>query len=258
MSVRVLISVKETVGTHSTAPRWFWCGVDPCLLVVQVADFYSWAVDRRHPLTVDSYLHYAGEYPGALPVEDAVGRHHFDDTSSGNAVDRYELTLNGEQHGLRFTRHDLVAERRGPDEQRGPNEPDQTLTQANLYAAAAYCCEAIAADCERHIASNTAPTIPGGEPAMWRQRAERYVQRQQSTAVGAAAANLTARFRPGRFDNPFPAVEVAGVWMYAYIDSRGCLQVSVRLDEADEWLMTLRRTVPIRITVQGRQVYAAG
>ncbi len=63
------------------------------------------------------------------------------------------------------------------------------------------------------------------------------------------------RFHPATFDTPHPALLVAGVLVFAYIDRHGRLRVSVHLDETEPWLLTAEHTVPMRITVEDTDVF---
>jgi len=136
-------------------------------------------------------------------------------------------------------------------------EPVETLTQASLYTAAAHCCETVAARRERYAESNDGVPMSGGDPDTWRQRAARYRQRGQATAVAALAANLATQVHPATFDTPHPALQVAGVLVFAYIDRHGRLRVSVHLDETKPWLFASDGTVPTRITVEDTDVFTA-
>ena len=55
-----------------------------------------------------------------------------------------------------------------------------------------------------------------------------------------------------------PAVEVAGVLVFAYVTTDGVLRVSVDLDETEPWLTRgPHRLVPMEISVNGTAVYTA-
>lgn len=65
---------------------------------------------------------------------------------------------------------------------------------------------------------------------------------------------MRAEFLP---DDRHPAIRVRGILVFAYVDDvTGEFRVSVDLDEAEEhgW----PDPVPVRITVQGHEVYAGG
>jgi hypothetical protein len=78
---------------------------------------------------------------------------------------------------------------------------------------------------------------------------------KHSTRIRAVAANLAAELHPATFDIAAPSIRVAGVWVFAYINSAGFLQVSVHLDETEPWLVSADDTVPMRVTVQGTDVF---
>ncbi|WP_331727407.1 hypothetical protein OG871_40350 (plasmid) [Kitasatospora sp. NBC_00374] len=70
----------------------------------------------------------------------------------------------------------------------------------------------------------------------------------------------SARFRPARRDEPgtLPAVTVAGVMVFTYVDELGQLRVSVDLDTTHRALVERpagRGTVPLRVDVQDDTVY---
>jgi hypothetical protein len=89
-------------------------------------------------------------------------------------------------------------------------------------------------------------------------RAAQYRLRQRSTAITAAAANLDALFLPAAFDVAYPAMQVAGVLVFGYIDPDGTVRVSVDLDDAEAWLTHRPHgTVPMRLSVNGIDVYGA-
>ncbi len=252
MQARTLVSIDELTGTQTSATRQFLSDhASPEFLIPHLADFYTWTVEARLPLTVASYLRYTNDHPGTLPDDEQTGRRYTDAQPSRDLDYHYHLTLNEDQHGLRLRIHDLSTQQ-VPG---GTGEPIETLTQASLYAAAARCCEAVAARCERYAASNDGVPMPGGEPDTWRRRAARYRQRGQATAVSALAANLATQVHPATFDTPHPALQVAGVLVFAYIDRHGRLRVSVHLDETEPWLFAGDGTVPTRITVEDTDVF---
>ena len=254
MQARAVVSIDEITGTQTSAARQFFSGhASPEFLIPHLADFYTWTVEARLPLTVASYLRYTSDHPGTLPDDEQTGRRFTDAQPSGDLDYLYRLTLNEDQHGLRLRIHDLSTQQ-VPG---GTGEPIETLTQASLYAAAARCCETVAARCERYADSNDGVPMPGGEPDTWRQRAARYRQRGQVTAVAALAANLATQVHPATFDTPHPALQVAGVLVFAYLDRHGRLRVSVHLDETEPWLFAGDGTVPTRITVEDTDVFTA-
>jgi hypothetical protein len=256
MQARTVVSIDELTGTQTSAARQFFSGhASPEFLIPHLADFYTWTVEARVPLTVASYLRYTSDHPGALPDDEPAGRRLTDAQRSGGLDYLYRLTLSEDQHGLRLRIHDLSTQQ-VPG---GTGEPIETLTQAGLYAAAARCCETVAARCERYAASNDGVPMPGGEPDTWRQRAARYRQHGQATAVAALAANPLSvkQVHPATFDTPHPALQVAGVLVFAYVDRHGRLRVSVHLDETEPWLFAGGGTVPTRITVEDTDVFTA-
>ena len=67
----------------------------------------------------------------------------------------------------------------------------------------------------------------------------------------------TARFWPARRDEPasLPALQVAGVLVFVYLDDHAAVCVSVDLDTAHRVLVRPDHTVPLHITVQGTTVF---
>ncbi|MFD3463811.1 hypothetical protein ACFWVM_29195 [Nocardia fluminea] len=55
----------------------------------------------------------------------------------------------------------------------------------------------------------------------------------------------------------YPALEVGGVLVFAYVDQQGTLRVSIDLDTVDSAITSTHETVPMQIAVQGEQVFAA-
>jgi len=249
MGARAVIAIDETTGTQTTAPRWFRSGsASPEFQIPHLADYYTSTVERHQPLTVASYLRYADEHPGTLPNDESaeMGR------LPGDLSYLYRLTLNEDQHGLQLQVYDLSMRAPG---RVGVGTPIEALTQADLYDAAARWCDTVAARSERYAASNAGTPMPGGEPQLWLDRAAGYRQRQRSTPIRAVAANLAAELHPGTFDIVAPSIRVAGVWVFAYINPDGFLQVSVHLDETEPWLVNTDNTVPMRVTVQDTDVF---
>ena len=190
-----------------------------------------------------TYLRYAADHPGTLPHEESVAPEQI----PGGVDYLYRLTL-AEDHGLRLAVHDLSI-------RTGEGEPIESFTQAELYDAAARCCDTIATRCERYAQSNAGIPMPGGEPQTWLARAAGYRYRQQAIPTRAVAANLAAQFHPATFDTAQPCITLAGVWVFAYIDDEGIVRVSVHLDETEQWLHRGDNTIATRITVQGTDVY---
>jgi hypothetical protein len=204
-------------------------------------------VEQQLPLTVASYLRYAADNPGTLPNDESATAGQL----PGDLDYFYRLTLNDDQHGLHLEVYDLSTRPRG----RRLGKPVESLTQADLYDAAARWCDTVAARCERYAESNAGTPMPGGEPQLWLDRAAGYRLRQQSTAIRAVAANLGAELHPATFDIVQPAIHVAGVWVFAYINPDGVPQVSVHLDDTEPWLVSTDSTVPMRVTVQDTDVF---
>lgn len=249
MGARAVITINETTGTRTTAPRWFRSGsASPEFQVPHLADYFAWTVERHLPLTVASYLRYADDHPGTLPDDESaeLGR------LPGDLNYLYRLTLNEDQHGLHLQVYDLSTRSPGRG---GLGTPIETLTQADVYAAAARWCDTVAARCERYAESNAGTPMPGGEPQLWLDRAAGYRLRQQSMPIRAVAANLGAELHPATFDIVQPSIHVAGVWVFAYISPDGFLQVSVHLDDTEPWLVSTDSTVPMRVTVQDTDVF---
>ncbi|MDT4993899.1 MAG: hypothetical protein QOH97_3791 [Actinoplanes sp.] len=251
MGAPAVIAIDETTGTQTTAPRWFRSGsASPEFQVPHLADFYAWTVEQQQlPLTVDSYLRYAADHPGVLPDNESAGLGRV----PGDVSYVYRLTLNEDQHGLHLEVYDLSTRPRGQK----LGKPVESLTQGDLYEAAARWCDTVAARCERYADTNAGIPMPGGEPQIWLDRAASYRQRHASTPVRAVAVNLAAEFHPATFDIVQPCIQVAGVWVFAYINPDGVLQVSVHLDDTELWLLSPTSTIPIRVTVQGADVFTA-
>jgi hypothetical protein len=248
MGAQAFITIDETNATLNADPDWFRSdNASPEFQIPHLADFYTWCVECNLPLTVATYLCYAADHPGTLPHEETVAP----DQISGDVDYLYRLTLT-DDHGLRLDVHDLS--NRSPD-RAGDGQRIESLTQADLYDAAARCCDTIATRCERYAESNAGIPMPGGEPQTWLARAAGYRYRQQATPTRAVAANLAAQFHPATFDTVQPCITVAGVWVFAYIDDDGVVRVSVHLDETEQWLVRDDNTVAMRIAVQGTDVY---
>lgn len=131
------------------------------------------------------------------------------------------------------------------------------LTQADLYRHAAHCCDTIAARAEHYTRTHDGHELPHLDAAQWRERAEQFRHQQQGAPTAAIEANLAALFHPATFDAPRPALQVAGVLVFAYIDGLGELRISVHLDDAEGWIREEADTVSMRITVQDTVVFDA-
>jgi hypothetical protein len=69
--------------------------------------------------------------------------------------------------------------------------------------------------------------------------------------------NCDAIFLPADVTDPdsLPSVQVAGVQVFVYVDPADGLCVSVHLDHAARGLTSPQETVPMRVTVQGEDVF---
>lgn len=70
-------------------------------------------------------------------------------------------------------------------------------------------------------------------------------------------ANRAASFHPVSDPGTYPALEVAGVLVFAYFDESGTLRVSVHLDDAEDGATDALGCVPIRVDVGGTAVFSA-
>lgn len=69
-------------------------------------------------------------------------------------------------------------------------------------------------------------------------------------------ANRTGKFLPAFSDDERPAMEVAGVLAFLYIDPEtGKVRVSIDVDNAEDWLITPPETVPLTVTVGDTVVF---
>ncbi len=53
----------------------------------------------------------------------------------------------------------------------------------------------------------------------------------------------------------YPAIEVAGVLVFAYVDAAGTLQVSVHIDSTEPWMVRPDDTLPITVTLNGKTLF---
>ncbi|MEV1179106.1 hypothetical protein, partial [Nonomuraea sp. NPDC049784] len=75
-------------------------------------------------------------------------------------------------------------------------------------------------------------------------------------AAGCAQANREAIFHPMTEDDTLPALETAGVLVFAYLDAaEKAVRVSVHLDTTDERLIRADATVPLRVMVGDAVVF---
>jgi hypothetical protein len=129
------------------------------------------------------------------------------------------------------------------------------LTHATLYGEAARLCEVMADRAQQWADRHGGTPPPGNDPEAWRHRAARFREVHESVLVTAIAANLDSRLVAATFDAPHPSIQVAGVWVFAYVDTHAVLRISAHLDEAAHWLRRPDGTVPMRVTVQGDPVF---
>ena len=203
------------------------------------------------PLTVASYLRYTSDHPGTLPDDEQTGRRFTDAQPSGDLDYLYHLTLNEDQHGLRLRIHDLSTQQgpggTGSRSRRSPRPastpPPHAAAKRSRRGASGTRSPTTASPCR---AEN--PT-PGGNAPPGTANADR------PPPWPPCAANLATQVHPATFDTPHPALQVAGVLVFAYIDRHGRLRVSVHLDETEPWLFAGDGTVPTRITVEDTDVF---
>ncbi|GAA1884128.1 hypothetical protein [Asanoa iriomotensis] len=212
----------------------------PDYQIPHLAEFYLWANAERQPLTAGSFLSFTASQRGGLPFQPVPHGH-----SIIPATDHtYRLTLSDTHRALRLA----VTSRRQPPVLHGH------VTQANLFTVAAGMCERLAERNQRYADVHEGFVVPGGEPHRWLARAAGYLDSHRR--LGAAdEATLAARYLPPTFDTPYPAVQVAGAYVFAYVHRDGHLQVSVDLDETTPWLLRGDGTVPTRISIQGEDVF---
>lgn len=74
------------------------------------------------------------------------------------------------------------------------------------------------------------------------------------TADEEVFVNRAAHFLPQEDEGERPALVIAGAMIFGHVKD-GELRVSVDLDEVNERLMRADSTVPLRVTVQGREVF---
>jgi hypothetical protein len=129
------------------------------------------------------------------------------------------------------------------------------LTRADLFAEAAALCDVMADRAQRWADSHGGDPPAGNDPDVWRRHASRFRRLDASTPIVALGANLDARLVPATFDVPYPAIEVAGVSVFAYLDPHGTVRITAHLDEAQPWLLRRDRTVPVQVTIDGRVVF---
>jgi hypothetical protein len=237
-----MFSIADTDGLRSSPTRMLFTeGGSPEHQIPYLADFYLLTITQHRPLTLESFLTYAAHRPGSLPTR-LIARGE----SAGQVADyHYRLTLSANNHGLRLLVSPGVRET-------GPQLPDP-ITQGNIFTVAAAMCELLADRTQRYADNHDGFVVPGDEPERWLARAETY--RDSHRRFGAAdGASLSTTYLPPTFDTPHPALHVAGAYVFAYIHRDGHLQVSVDLDDTEEWLTRGDGTVPMRISIQGDDV----
>ncbi|HZM77719.1 MAG TPA: hypothetical protein VFC19_18535 [Candidatus Limnocylindrales bacterium] len=245
LDTTALMTVDIQDGPQVTATHRFWsASAEPLFTIPALADYYTWVTGNNLPLSAATYCQYAAG-KASLPANALSGN----ELTATAQVPRfcYHLILAANAKALHFSIGI------GAD-----TSPVHTLTHASLYAAAALCCDQIAARAQHFADTHNDIALPGADPNDWAMRAGQYRLRLRSTAITAAAANLDASFLPSTFDAAYPAIRIVGVLVFGYIDPDGTLHVSVDLDEAEPWLaFQPRGTVPMRISVGGIDVYAA-
>ncbi|MGC4750459.1 hypothetical protein ACLQ28_33045 [Micromonospora sp. DT201] len=249
MGNRAVVTITDQHGNS----RSFWAGWgSPDYQIPHLADFVAWADRHQRPLTVDNWLAHADTFPGTLPRLEVTGTTAAHDTYIGDLDYRYQLVLHDDSHAVRLR----VQQLRGPMGQPQPHLVAD-LTHATLYGEAARLCELMADRAQQWADSHGGTAPPGNDPDGWRRRAAQFHEIHQSTPVVAIGANLDARLVAASFDAPHPAIHLAGVWVFAYVDAAGVLQLSARLQDAAGWLRRPDGTVPMRVTVDGEPVFDA-
>lgn len=249
MGNRAVITITDQHG----ASRSFWAGWgSPEYQIPHLADFVAWADRHQRPLTVDTWLTHADAFPGTLPRMEVTGTAADDEAYIGDLDYRYQLVLHEGAHAVQLRVHQL----RGPAGEPQPRLVAE-LTDATLYGEAARLCEVMADRAQQWADRHGGNPPPGNDPDGWRRRAAQFHEIHQSLPVTAIAANLAARLVPATYDAPHPSIHVAGVWVFAYIDTSAVLQISAHLDDAAGWLRRPDGTVPMRVTVQGASVFEA-
>ncbi|MGI5213310.1 hypothetical protein [Plantactinospora sp. CA-290183] len=243
-STRGVVTITDQSGT-SRAFRSEWA--NPEYLIPVVAHVLAWADECGHRLVTSAWLAYADAFPGTLPRDEVTGTEAADDTDLDY---RYQLYLHEDSAGVLLR----VYRVREPARQPAPRLLVE-LTRADLFAEAAALCDRASDRAQRWADSHGGHPPPGNGPDVWRRHATRFRRLDASTPVVALGANLDARLVPGRFDAPHPAIHIAGVRVFAYVDWRGTVRISAHLDEAEPWLLRRDRTVPVQVTVEGRIVF---
>ena len=218
----------------------------PEYLIPLVAHFLAWVDDGGLRLTMDTWLAYGAAFPDALPREEITDAAATDSDSLEKLHYRYELELDEDSGAVLLCAHSL----RGP-RQRLLFE----LTRANLFAEAAALCGVMADRAQRYADDNGGTPPPGNEPEVWRRHEARFRRIHASTAVTALGVNAAARFVPATFNEPYPGIQVAGAWIFAYVDQNGTLRISAHLEETERWLLRPDETVPMQVRIQDTVVF---
>lgn len=72
-----------------------------------------------------------------------------------------------------------------------------------------------------------------------------------------AEANRAAVLHPQTEPDALPCLDVAGVLAFLYLEpDHRALRLSLDLDTAPEWLQRQDSTIPVRITINGVEVFA--
>lgn len=67
--------------------------------------------------------------------------------------------------------------------------------------------------------------------------------------------NRTATFHPQMGKNTLPAIEIAGIQIYAGIDNTGYMHIAVDLDDTETTLTDNYGLVPIHVSITGTTIY---
>lgn len=244
---RAVVTITEQTGT-TRAFRSNWAA--PEHLIPLVADFVTWVDEGQHRLITQTWLAYADAFPATLPQQEVTGTEAADDTYIGDLDYRYQLHLHEDSVAILLRVYQL--------RELGPEPRPQLifeLTRANLFAQAAGLCDMMADRAQRWADRHGGNPPPGNDPDAWRRHEARFRRIHASTPVAAFGANLATQFTPATFNVPHPSIQVAGVWVFVYIDQHGTMRISAHLDEAEPWLLRRNRTVPMQVTIQDTVVF---
>ncbi|GAA4259930.1 hypothetical protein [Dactylosporangium darangshiense] len=246
MDTRAVITITEQRGTTRAFPATW---ASPEYLIPLVAHFLAWVDEGQHRLAVQTWLAYADTFPGTLPREDVTDAEAADDTF-GDLDYRYQLYLHEDSGAMLLRAYSLRELRRLPR----PRLVFE-LTRANLFTEAAVLCEVLADRAQQWADSHGGTPPPGNDPAVWRRHEARFRRIHASTPVTALGSNATAQFVPASFDAPYPAIQVAGTWVFAYVDRNGTLRIAAHLEQTERWLQRPDGTVPMRVSIQDTVVF---